>query len=396
MELGIVGKPNVGKSTFFAASTLAPVQIANYPFTTIEANRGVAFVPKTCPHNEIGRPCKPNNAPCEGGTRLIPVELLDVAGLVPKAHEGRGLGNKFLDDLRQASALVHVVDATGGTDFEGNPVPPGTHDPLADVQFLEDELAHWIAGILARNWEKEARRADLEEAPPEKIITARLTGLGLTEMQVHSALRDTPLDPKMARWTSDDLFRLARTSQHRGKPMLLAANKADMVSREALENLSKAAGYPVVPTSAEYELALRRAASAGLVTYQPGGSSFEILHPEKLTAAQEKGLEKIRAFLRERGSTGVQQCIEEAVYKLLDLIVVYPVEDEHHWTDKSGNVLPDAFLVPRGSTAVDVAFKVHTDLGNHFIRAINARTKMVVGRDHPVQDGDVLKIVAKV
>jgi len=178
--------------------------------------------------------------------------------------------------------------------------------------------------------------------------------------------------------------------------MILAANKADMVSREALQDLPKATGYILVPTSAEYELALRRAAAGGLVAYHSGGSSFELLHPEKLTAAQEKGLEKIRAFLRERGSTGVQQCIEEAVFKLLDLIVVYPVEDEHHWTDKSGNVLPDAFLVPRGSTAVDVAFKVHTDLGNHFIRAINARTKMVVGRDHPVQDGDVLKIVAKV
>lgn len=396
MELGVVGKPNVGKSTFFAAATLATVQIANYPFTTIDANRGVAYVRKACPHVELGRACKPNNAPCQEGTRLIPVELLDVAGLVPKAHEGRGLGNKFLDDLRQANALIHIVDASGATDFEGNPVPPGTHDPLADVEFLEDELAHWIAGILARNWEKEARRADLEEAPPEKIVYARLTGLGFTEMQVHTAVRDNALDPKMARWTSNDLFRLARALQHRGKPMILAANKADMVSREALQSLSKAAGYLVVPTSAEYELALRRAASASLTAYEPGGSSFKILHPEKLTVPQEKGLEKIRAFLRERGSTGVQQCIEEAVFKLLDLIVVFPVEDEHHWTDKSGNVLPDAFLVPRGSTAVDVAFKVHTDLGNHFIRAINARTKMVVGRDHPVQDGDVIKIVAKV
>src|SRR5256712_7023696 len=189
MELGLVGKPNVGKATFCAAATVVPVPIANYPFTTIEANRGVAYVRKPCPHTELGVACKPNNAPCWGGTRLIPVELLDVAGLVPKAHEGRGLGNKFLDDLRQANALVHVVDATGGTDFEGNAVPPGSHDPLDDVRFLEDELAHWIAGILARNWEKEARRADLEEVPPEQRVFGRLTGLGLTEMQVHNAVR---------------------------------------------------------------------------------------------------------------------------------------------------------------------------------------------------------------
>src|SRR5438034_8622763 len=199
MELGIVGKPNVGKSTFFSAATLAPAQIANYPFTTIEPNRGVAFIRFPCPHVEIGKPCAPIHGGCQDGKRFVPVDVLDVAGLVPKAHEGRGLGNKFLDDLRQAAAFIHVVDATGGTDFEGNPVPPGTHDPLADVQFLEDELAHWIAGILARNWEKEARRADLEEVPPEKVVFGRLTGLGFTEMQVHLAVRETALDPKMAR-----------------------------------------------------------------------------------------------------------------------------------------------------------------------------------------------------
>src|SRR5213594_3660937 len=220
VELGVVGKPNVGKSTFFAAATLAPVQIANYPFTTIEANRGVAFVRKTCPHNEIGRPCKPNNAPCEGGTRLIPVEVLDVAGLVPKAHEGRGLGNKFLDDLRQAAAFVHVVDASGRTDFEGNAVKEGTHDPTEDVRFLEEELAHWIYGIIERDFEKNARRAELEEVPIERIVHERVTGLGLSEAQVVLAVREAGLPERVSTSKKADLLRLADLLRRKGKPML--------------------------------------------------------------------------------------------------------------------------------------------------------------------------------
>src|SRR5207302_5195448 len=262
------------------------------------AKHGVAYVRKKCAHQEIGRPCKPNNAPCQSGTGVIPVQMLAVAGLVPKAHEGRGLGNQFLDDLRQASALVHVLDATGGTDFEGNPVPMGSHDPTEDVRFLEDELAHWIAGILSRNWDKEARRADLEETPPEKILLGRLTGLGFTEMQIHMALREAPLDPKMAHWTSEDLLRLARSLRQRGKPMILAANKVDLAPSDTVDKLVNLQGYHTIPTSAEYELALRRAATASLIAYEPGGPSFKILEPTKLTAIQAKALDTIAAFLQ--------------------------------------------------------------------------------------------------
>ncbi len=395
MELGLVGKPNVGKSTFFAAATMAPANIANYPFTTIEPNRGIAYVRTACPHTELGKACSPTSAPCRNGTRFVPVELLDVAGLVPRAHLGRGLGNKFLDDLRQASALIHVVDASGGTDFEGNVTKPGTHDPLEDVRFLEEEVAHWLRAILERNWDKEARRAELEGVSPESVVQARLAGLGLTEGQVHLAVRDAVLDPKLTKWKPDDMLRLAAALLRRGKPMMIAANKADIAPPDFLARLMALDDRRVVPVAAEMELALRRAAKGALIDYEPGAPTFRVVDPGRLSAAQVAALRRIAEYLEAHKETGVQQCIEEAAWKLLNLVVVFPVEDETHWTDKKGNVLPDAFFVPRGATARDLAYRVHTDLGKNFIRAINGRTKMVVGHDYIVQNGDVLKIVAR-
>jgi ribosome-binding ATPase YchF (GTP1/OBG family) len=394
MEVGLVGKPNVGKSTFFSAATLAPAQIADYPFTTIEPNRGIAYVRVPCPHVEIAKPCNPVHGACEGGTRLVPVEMLDVAGLVPKAHEGRGLGSKFLDDLRQAAAFIHIVDASGRTDFEGNAAKDGAHDPTEDVRFLEDELAYWIAGILARDWEKNARKAALAEVPFERMVQERLAGLGLSETLVSLAVKDAGV-PSMTT-SVDGLVPLANALRRRGKPMLLAANKADLAPEGNLQKLRSLKGYDTVPTSAEYELALRRAAKAGLIEYLPGASSFAVIDAAKLTPAQRKGLDTVRVFLEKFGSTGVQACVERVVFKLLDRVVVYPVEDETHWMDKKGHVLPDAFLVPRGSTAKDLAGRVHTDFAKNFIRAIDARTKMVVGADHALKDGDVVKIVARV
>ena len=390
-----MGKPNVGKSTFFSAATLAPAQIANYPFTTIEPNRGVAFIRVPCPHTEIGKPCNPFHGTCQEGRRFVPVDVLDVAGLVPKAHEGRGLGNKFLDDLRQAAAFVHVVDASGGTDFEGNAVKAGEHDPLDDVRFLEEELAAWVRGILQRDFDKVFRRAELEETPMERVLHERLAGLGITENVIHQALQEAGMGERPSKWDKDDLLRLSDRILKRGKPMMVAANKADLAPPEAIERLKAEAGTMVTATASEYELALRRAAKAGLIAYEPGASSFAIPDPAKLNAAQTAGLKKVEAFLESHKTTGVQPCVEDAVRKLLNLVVVYPVEDETHWTDKKGNVLPDAFMVPRGATAKDLAFRVHTDLGKGFIRAINARTKMVVGHDYAVQDGDVIKIVAR-
>ncbi len=113
MQVGIVGKPNAGKSTFFSAATLTVVPIANYPFTTIKPNRGISYLRTRCVCRELGVQDRPRNSRCVDGERFIPVELIDCPGLVPGASTGRGLGNQFLDDLRKADALIHVIDARG-------------------------------------------------------------------------------------------------------------------------------------------------------------------------------------------------------------------------------------------------------------------------------------------
>ncbi len=395
MEIGVVGKPNVGKSTFFTAVTTADAEIANYPFTTIEPNMGVSYVRSRCPHLDLGKPCNPRNSICHNGTRLIPVELIDVAGLVPGAHEGKGLGNKFLDDLRQASALIHIIDVSGSTDAEGNPVPAGSHDPTEDIKFLEDEMDYWIFGILTSNWRRISKTAENMGKKPETMLFEKLTGLGISEHQIHLAISRMELPEKPSTWSDEEILRVGSAIRKASKPMIIAANKADKAPEENLKSLAHMKDYIVIPTSAEYDLALRRAAKAGLIEYEYGASDFKILKPEALNSAQKKALDKIREFMKSFGSTGVQKVIEEATFRLLDLIAVYPVEDETHWTDHNGNVLPDAYLVPRGSTAKDLAYKVHTDLGDNFIRAIDARTGRVIGHDHELKDGDVIKIVAR-
>jgi len=396
--LGVVGKTNVGKSTFFSAATEIDVPIENRPFVTIEPNVGVTYVRTRCAHVDLGLPkCDASNSLCKLGWRFIPVKIVDVAGLVPGAHQGRGLGNKFLDHVRRADALLLVVDASGSTDEEGRPAKPGSYDPVLEVKQMVFEIEEWMYSILLKDWDKLARYVDtMGSHDVAGVIAQRVSGLSITRQHVIKALEDSGLESKkLTSWTKEDLRLFVSKLRAVSKPMVIVANKADIpVAEDNIRRLREAfKDTIVVPTSSIAELVLRKAAARNLVEYLPGDGSFGVKGnlPPDLARVLEKIEEHV---LKKWGSTGVQQALNEAVFNLLDNIVVYPVEDYVRFTDKQGRVLPDALIVPRGSTARDVAYRIHTELGDTFLYAINAKTRQRVGESYRVNDGDVIKIVA--
>jgi len=385
LTLALAGKPNCGKSTFFKAATMAHAEIANYPFTTINPNFGVAYVRTKCACTELKVKC----SHCVDGNRFVAVNLIDVAGLVPDAHKGKGLGNQFLDALRQADAILHIIDASGGTDSEGNPVGVGNHDPAEDVKFLGYEMTMWVYGILDKHWTRLNRQAQVKGFSIHQAIADTFTGLGITPEDVRDA--ELALKLELVHAKMEDLIPFCAEIVKISKPMLVVGNKFD----EAPEVLrAKLAEQKVAFASAASELALRNAAAANVVKYLPGDEMFTIANEGSLSAAQKAGLAKIADVMKQCKGTGVQQAINRAVFELLDMIVVYPVEDENHYCNKQGDVLPDAFLMRKGATPHDLAFQVHTDIGKGFLYAVDSKTKMRIKENHELKNGDVIKIVS--
>jgi len=385
ITLALAGKPNCGKSTLYRAATMAPAEIANYPFTTIDANRGVAYVRVPCPCTGLATRC----GNCVDGIRYVPVHLIDVAGLVPEAYTGKGLGNQFLDHLRQADAIINVIDACGGTDIEGAPAEIGSHDPLEEIPMLQTEMTMWLYGIIDKHWARMQRQSQVKSFNMHAGLAEILAGLSIREEHVMDAERESGIVFRSAQ--AEDLKKFSRILLKISKPMIQAGNRADLAPSDLI---SRVRGAGISLTSGAAELALRTAAEHKIITYHPGDSSFSIPDEGKLNQAQKEGLLKIQEYMKTFGGTGVQQIINRAVFELLDQIIVYPVEDETHLTDAKGRVLPDAFLMKKGSTPHDLAYQVHSDIGKGFLYAIDAKTKMRIKESAELKDGDIIKIVS--
>jgi len=393
MMLALVGKPSVGKSTFFKAATLAEVEIASYPFTTIKANHGMGYVRIECIDKEFNTNCNPSHGFCINHNRFVPVELMDVAGLVPGASEGKGLGNQFLDELRQADVFVHIVDVSGTLDVEGKPTE--NHDVCKDVEFLEDELNKWFYNILMKVWRGFARKAEIEDMKFSEAVAHQFSGLKVKEDHVKDVLLKLDLPKKASTWTEEQLKEFATALRKKSKPMIIAANKVDTENgKKNFEKIVKEfSDLMIVPCSADSELALREAAKAEMITYIPGNDDFEI--KGDINEKQKLALEKIKEkVLKEYDGTGVQEVLNMAVFNLLKYIAVFPAS-ANKLSDSKGNILPDCFLLPGGSTALDFAFHLHTDFGNNFIKAIDARTKRALGKAYELKHRDALEIVTR-
>ena len=345
--IGLFGKPSAGKSTFFSAATMKIVKMSEVPFTTIEPNIGIAYVREKCPHSEIGKKCNPKDSSCIDGIRFIPIKLIDVAGLIEGAHEGKGMGNQFLNDLMQADGLLHIVDVSDDSCFE-------------DIEKIKEEIILWLQDLILKD------KRYIDKGIYDKIYS-RLSGIKIREETIKECLKDF----------DGDYYLLAKNIFEKSKPVVIVANKVDSGYENYLKLKEKY--KDVVPCSAISELVLKQRAEK----YVPGSDCF--IGSKELEPIKERVLDVV-------GNTGVQQALEKIVFEKLEYIPVYPVENEKEWSDKKGNILPNVFLVKKGSNVLDLAYMIHEDIGKGFISAIDARTKKRLGKDYILNKNDIIKI----
>lgn len=394
MLIGLVGRPSSGKSTFFKAATLADVLIADYPFATIKPNHGVAYVKIEDLAPEFGKVSNPREGFVKGENgkwRFVPFELMDVAGLVEGASQGKGLGNEFLNDLSAADAFIHVVDMSGETNGEGKPAED--YYPGNDIRIIENELDYWYLGILMKVWKTFARTIEMQKSNFAQAVAKQFSGLKVTEDDVKTVVLRSGLNvERPSLWKEEEVAKFARVLRQTTKPMIIAANKMDRPkSKENFEKVKSEFNYPIVSCFSDGELALREADKHGLIEYVPGERDFVI--KEGLSEKQKSALESIREVINQYGSTGVQDVLNKVVFEVMEYIAVFPAGAK--LSDSKGNVLPDCYLMPPNSTALDFAYRLHSDIGDNFVKAIDIRTKKAVGKDYVLKHRDGLEIMTK-
>lgn len=389
-KVGLIGKPNVGKSTIFSALTKHNAEIGNYPFTTVKPNMGTAFIRFPCPDNDKGRKCTPADGYCLNGTRYIPVQIVDVPGLIEGASEGKGMGNQFLESVRDSDAIIQLFDASGRTDMMGNPLPVPEPGIAEEIDMVRNELRKWLSSFISRDWERFAKKADSSGDRPGKSLQTKLSQLRLTEHETSEILASGVFPSQLSIWGESDFSDLASLIIERTKPGIYLGNKMDLLDeRQAEETVSLR--NDLYLTSGETELILMKAREAGILRNEE--PPFDI--SEMATDQQRSALLKLQETTSRKFYTGVRKALEITVFSKLKRIVVFPVYDESTWEDRQGRLLPDAFLMREGDTALDLAFRIHTDIGENFIRAIDGKTKRTLGKDHPLSNGDIIKIVSK-
>ncbi|MFC6725394.1 redox-regulated ATPase YchF [Halobium palmae] len=390
-KIGLVGKPSVGKSSFFNSATMGDVPEGAYPFTTIDPSVGEAYVRVDCAAPEFDESCTPSVGFCDDGVRFVPTKLVDVAGLIPGAHEGKGLGNQFLTDLNEADVLIHVVDFSGKTDVEGEATEG--HDPRDDVDFLENELDMWYLEILEKGIERYRSGYEGEERAIEADLAEQMSAFKIKEEELKQVILGQGLDLDPADWDGTDREGLAREIRKRTKPMCIAANKMD--DPDARENFAEVTSDPeydhltFVPVSAHAAKALKKAADAGVVDYRAGDDEFEVV--EDVSDEQRAGLERIRDHVDRYDGTGVQRALETALFDVMGAMAIFPGSANGSADEKGA--FRDCFVLPEGSTTEDFAYHLHSDIGEGLLHGVDCRAGRQIGSDHELSDRDVVEVV---
>jgi len=397
IRIGLIGKTNTGKTTFFNAATLSSSEISTYPFTTKKAETATAHAITLCVHQEFNVFDNPNNSICKDGWRYIPIELIDLPGLIKDAWKGKGLGNQFLTIAAQSDVLLHVVDVSGSVDATGKVAEVGSGDPISDFADIEEELIMWYHKILEGNRDKVSKliRSGTDQV---NALTDLYRGVGVTKDNIKVTLKSTGLEDKeFDNYEIQDTKNFATFLRNISKPTLIVANKIDIEGGEkTFDRLRERYNDTiVVPASADSELSLRRAEQKSLIKYSPGSEQFDIINPQDLNEKQKNALEFIKkSIMGEYMRTGVQFAINVAVFKLLKMNSVYPVANEEKLSDKKGRVLPDLILMKDGATVKDLAREIHTDLPKGLLYAKDLRYNLRLPTTYQLRDRDVISLIS--